>query len=112
MFGLLNGFVFTLNALRNCRFQEILGGVYTLYVSFVMASILHLLFIALDRLLAVLRPIKYKIFSTRKKAYISSAILWILATMVSALAKIMHEFKHKFSERANPKPKLLRNASG
>ena len=30
MFGLLNGFVFTLNALRNCRFQEILGGVYTL----------------------------------------------------------------------------------
>ena len=63
-----------------------------------MASILHLLFIASDRLLAVLRPIKYKIFFTRKKAYISSAILWILATMVSALAKIMHELKHKFSE--------------
>ena len=34
MFGLSNGFVFMLNALWNCRFQEILERVYTLYVFF------------------------------------------------------------------------------
>ena len=98
MFGLSKGFVFMLNALWNCRFQEILEGVYTLYVFFVMTSILHLLFIALERLLVVLRPIKYKIFFTREKACISSAMLWILEIMVSAMVKIMHEFTDISSE--------------
>ena len=50
MFGLSNGFVFIFNALLECRYQDILEGVYILYVFFVMTSILHLLFIALDRL--------------------------------------------------------------
>ena len=67
-------------------------------VFFVMTSILHLLFIALERLLVVLRPIKYKIFFTRKKACISSAMLWILEIMVSAMVKIIHEFTDISSE--------------
>ena len=72
---------------------------YILYmVFFVMTSILHLLFIALERLLVVLRPIKYKIFFTRKKACISSAMLWILEIMVSAMVKIIHEFTDISSE--------------
>ena len=99
MFGLSNGFVFIFNALLECRYQDILEGVYTLYVFFVMTSILHLLFIALDRLLAVLRPIKYKAFSTRKRAYMSLASLWILAILASALLRIIYEFTDKFQER-------------
>ena len=99
MFGLSNGFIFIFNALLECRYQDILEGAYILYVFFVMTSILHLLFIALDRLLAVLRPIKYKVFSTRKRAYISVAILWILAILASGLLRIIYEFTDKFPER-------------
>ena len=74
-------------------------GVYTLYVFFVMTSILHSLLIALERFSVVLRPMKYKIFSTRKKTYISVAILWILAIILSALVKIINEFTYKFREK-------------
>lgn len=67
---------------------------------FVTTSILRLLFMALDRLLAVLRPIKYKVFSTWKRAYISLATLWILTTLATALLKIIYEFTCKFQERS------------
>ena len=99
MFGLSNGIVFMVNALWKCRFKETVEGVYTLYVFFVMTSILHSLLIALERFLAVLIPMKYKIFSTRKKTYISVAILWILAIILSALVKIINEFTYKFQEK-------------
>ena len=85
MFGLSNGFVFILHAVWKCRSQDILEWAYTAYVFFVMASIFHLLFIALERLLAVARPIRYKTFFTRKKAYLFTASLWSLAILISVM---------------------------
>ena len=85
MFGLSNGFVFILHAVWKCRSQDVMEGAYAAYVFFVMTSIFHLLFIGLERLLAVARPIRYKTFFTRKKAYLFTASLWSLAILISVM---------------------------
>ena len=85
MFGLSNGFVFILHAVWKCRSQDVLEGAYTAYVFFVLTSIFHLLFIALERLLAVARPIRYKTFFTREKAYLFTGSVWSLAILISVM---------------------------
>ena len=85
MFGLSNGFVFILHAAWKCISQDVLERAYTAYVFFVMTSIFHLLFIALERLLAVARPIRHKTFFTRKKAYLFTSSLWSSAILISVM---------------------------
>ena len=85
MFGLSNGFVFILHAVWKCRSQDVLEGAYTAYVFFVLTSIFHLLFIALERLLAVARPVRYKTFFTREKAYLFTGSVWSLAILISVM---------------------------
>ena len=46
---------------------------------------------ALDRHLAVFRPIRHRVFSTRKKAYLSSGFSWILPVSISVLLQIINE---------------------
>ena len=91
MLCLSNGFLYVMHALNAYRYDVLLGTVFTLYIFSVLSSVFHILFIALDRLLAVLRPIRHRVFSTRKKAYLSSGFLWILAILISALLQIINE---------------------
>ena len=99
MFGISNVFVsitfiadlYTLTDLRETA--------YTFYVFFVLTSIFHLLFIAVDRLVAVLKPLKHKIYLSRRRFYIFLAILWILAVMVSALLQLLDKFTDTFERK-------------
>ena len=96
MLGLSNGFLFVLYAVNACRYVVLLETAFTLFIFSVLSSIFHILFIALDRLLAVSRPMRHKVFSTRKRAYLSSGFLWILAIVISALLQIVNELTTAF----------------
>ena len=100
MFGLSNVFVSIPYIASICRFQDLVETTYTLYVFFILTSIFHLLFITLDRLIAILKPFKHKTCLSRKRFYMYLAILWILAVMISALLKILDEFTNTFEKDA------------
>ena len=97
MLCLSNGFLYAIHAVNAYRYEVLLETVFTLYIFSVLSSVFHILFIGLDRLLAVLRPIRHKVFSTRKKAYLSSGFLWILAILISALLQIISESTEIFN---------------
>ena len=98
MFGLSNVFVSIPYIASICRFQDLVETTYTLYVFFILTSIFHLLFITLDRLIAILKPFKHRTCLSRKRFYMFLAILWILAVMISALLKILDEFTNTFEK--------------
>ena len=98
MFGLSNVFVSVPYIASICRFQDLVETTYTLYVFFILTSIFHLLFITLDRLIAILKPLKHRTCLSRKRFYMYLAVLWILAVMISALLKILDEFTNTFEK--------------
>ena len=98
MFGLSNVFVSVPYIASICRFQDLVETTYTLYVFFILTSIFHLLFITLDRLSAILKPLKHRTCLSRKRFYMYLAVLWILAVMISALLKILDEFTNTFEK--------------
>ena len=100
MFGLSNAFVSIPYIASICRFQEIVEAAYTLYVFFVLTSIFHLLFITVDRLIAVLKPLKHKTYLSRRRFYIYLAILWILAVLISVLLQIIDSSTNTFKKKA------------
>ena len=100
MFGLSNVFVSIPYIASICRFQEVVEAAYTLYVFFVLTSIFHLLFITVDRLMAVLKPLKHKTYLSRRRFYIYLAILWILAVLISVLLQIIDNFTNTFEKKA------------
>ena len=55
MFGFLNVIVSSIVLSQSCQ-NNLLGRAYVFYVFFVMTSIFHLIFIAVDRLMIVLIP--------------------------------------------------------
>ena len=100
MFGLSNAFVSIPYVASICRFQEIVETAYTLYVFFVLTSIFHLLLITIDRLIAVLKPLKHKTCLSRRRFYKYLAILWILAVLISVLLQIIDSFTNTFEKKA------------
>ena len=98
MFGLSNSFVSTIYIASVCRFEDLLETAYTSYVFFVLSSIFHLLFITVDRLIAVLKPVKHKVYLSRRRVYVSIAVLWIFAVLITALLQILDEFTDTFTQ--------------
>ena len=96
MLSFSNGFLYVLYGTNACKYEVLLETAFTLYIFSVLSSIFHISLIALDRLLAVSRPLKHKVFSTRKKAYLSSGLLWILAILISALLQVINELTDTF----------------
>ena len=99
MFALSNVFVSMFYIASICRFQDVIETAYTLYVFFVLTSIFHLLFITVDRLIAVLQPLKHKTSLSRRRFYIYLAILWILALTISVLLQIIDSFTNAFEKK-------------
>ena len=91
MLGLSNAFVFDLHVVNACKYEVLVETAFTLYIFSVLSSIFHIMSSALDRNLAVFRPIRHRVFSTRKKAYLSSGFLWILPVSISVLLQIINE---------------------
>ena len=99
MFGLSNVFVSIPYIASICRLQDVVETAYTLYVFFVLASIFHLLFITVDRLIAVLQPLKHETSLSSRRFYIYLAILWILAVLISVLLQIIDSFTNTFEKK-------------
>ena len=98
MFALSDVFVSMPYIASICRFQEVIETAHTLYVFFVLTSIFHLLFITVDRLIAVLQPLKHKT-SLSRRFYIYLAILWILVLTISVLLQIIDSFTNAFEKK-------------
>ena len=96
LFGLSNAFASIIYIANICRLKEMVETAYTLYMFFVLTSIFHLLLITADRLLAVLKPLKYRTYISRRRLYVFLAILWILAVTISGLLQILQDFTNTF----------------
>ena len=90
MFGFLNVIVSSIVLSQSCQ-NNLLGRAYVFYVFFVMTSIFHLIFIAVDRLMIVLIPFRYKAIFTTKRLKICIAVLWILALVIGATSYLTYE---------------------
>ena len=97
MFGLSNSFVSALYIASVCRYEDLLETAYTSYVFFFLSSMLHLLFITMDRLIAVLKPVQHKVYLSRRRLYVYIAVLWIFAVLITALLQILDEFTDTFT---------------
>uniref|UniRef100_A0A7M5WZQ5 G-protein coupled receptors family 1 profile domain-containing protein n=1 Tax=Clytia hemisphaerica TaxID=252671 RepID=A0A7M5WZQ5_9CNID len=69
------------------------------YILFVLCSIFHLVFIALDRLWAIVRPIKHNIFMTRKKVYTILSTIWMLGIVVALALHYTNDRGHLFQDQ-------------
>ena len=63
------------------------GGVLNITIAFtfffVLTSIFHLLFIALDTLYAIVKPILHKVHMTKKKNYMILAAIWLVSIAIA-----------------------------
>ena len=96
MFGLSNSFVWALYIARVCRLGDLFETAYTSRVFFVLSSVLHLLFITVGRLIAVLKPVQHTV-SLSRRFYVYIAVLWIFAVLTTALLQILDEFTDTFT---------------
>lgn len=101
MFGISNVVIPVTYLMHGSMFQGLIDGAYTSYLFFVLTSIFHLLFITMDSLFIVLRPLQHKVFLTRKKVYRILGFLWMLAVVLSGLLKILDEYTNIFTQE-NP----------
>ena len=79
MFGLSNVIVSSIYISNSKKYDELLETVYTCYTFFVLTSIFHLIFIAVDRVMIVLKRFQYETIFTEKRLKIGIAVLWITA---------------------------------
>ena len=104
MFGLSNVLVSSIFLSQNCKLS-LLGKAYAFYIFFVMASISHLLFISMDRVMTVLIPFRYQAILTKKRRRTCIAVLWTLPLVIGITSYLIYEL-------TTPKPllKKLRNS--
>ena len=105
MFGLSNVLISSIFLSQNCN-HDLSGSVYAFYVFFVMASIFHLLFIAIDRVMIVLIPIRYQTILTKKRFRICIAVLWVLPLVIGITSYLWYELM-----KPEPLSRRLRNSS-
>ena len=90
MFCLTNVIVSSFFLHQTCS-DYLLETAYVLYVFFIMTSTLHLILIALDRVMIVLIPVSYKSKVTTKRMRIAIAVTWVLALAISATVYLSYE---------------------
>ena len=90
--------------------DDLLKTVYIGNVFFILASIFHLVFTAVDRVMIVLIPFQYETIFTTKRLKIGIAILWILAFGISISTYIYYE--GTVSESKSNSSNIQDNTSG
>ena len=91
MFGLSNVIVSSIVLSQHCG-NNLFGRAYAFHVFFVLTSIFHLIFIAVDRLMIVLIPFQYETIFTTKRLRIGVAVLWILSLAIGVTSYLTYEF--------------------
>ena len=96
MFSLSNVLINIVVLVKECDSEALLEATYALYIFSILSSIFHLMFITIDRVIPVRKPLKHIIFLTREKVEIFLLLLWILAVIISALLLLLDEFTETF----------------
>ena len=91
MFGLSNVIVSSIVLSNLCRFEELSESSYVLYLVFVLASIFHLIFMAIDRVILVVKPLHHKIIFTKKRACVAIATIWTITLIISISLFVRYE---------------------
>ena len=91
MFGLSNVVVSSIYLSNTNSYGELLETAYISYAFFILTSIFHLIYIAVDRVMIVLKPLQYKSIFTSKRQKIGIAILWILAFVIGVTTYTAYE---------------------
>lgn len=109
LFGLSNAIICSIFLSKSWKQEDdLLETVYFAYVFFVFASIFHLVFIAVDRVMIVLIPFQYETIFTRKRLKIGIALLWILAFGISISTYVYYELRTSDSK---PNDSNIRNST-
>ena len=61
----------------------------------------------MDRVTAVLKPLQYKTYVTRKNIYLFLSFLWTIAVAISAILQILDAFTETFEQ--NKSVSLIKN---
>ena len=91
MFGLSNVVVSSIYLSNTNSYGELLETAYISYAFFILTSIFHLIYIAVDRVMIVLKPLQYKSIFTSKRQKIGIAILWIPAFVIGVTTYTAYE---------------------
>ena len=91
MFGLSNVIVSSTYLSNSCKYDSLLDAAYISYAFFVLTSIFHLIFIAVDRVMIVLKPFQYETIFTTKRMKIGIALLWITAFIIGVCTYTVYE---------------------
>ena len=91
MFGLSNVVVSSIYLSNTNSYGELLETAYISYAFFILTSIFHLIYIAVDRVMIVLKPLQYKSIFTSKRQKIGITILWILAFVIGVTTYTAYE---------------------
>ena len=91
MFGLSNVIVSSIYLSNSCKYDGLIETAYVSYAFFVLTSIFHLIFIAVDRVMIVLKPFQYEIIFTTKRLKIGIAVLWIVAFIIGVCTYTVYE---------------------
>ena len=97
MFGFSNVIVSLFHLTRSYKYANLLGIAYTTYVFFLLTSIFHLIFIAVDRAMIVVIPFKYETIFTTKRLKIGIFLLWLLALIIGVSMNVASELKTQVS---------------
>ena len=76
LFGISNVLLASLYISNECHARSLLECSYILYIFFVLTSMLHLTFMSIDRVIAVVKPFKHKFLLNQRRTNIIIAILW------------------------------------
>ena len=91
MYGFSNVIVCSIYISNSNKYDELLDSAYLIHAFFVLTSMFHLIFIAVDRVMIVLKPFQYEIIFTTKRLKIGIALLWIIACIIGVITYTVYE---------------------
>ena len=92
LFSLLNAIIVSIFLFKQWQSElNLLKIMYIAYTFFILASVFHLQFIAVDRVMIVLIPFQYEIIFSRKRQKYVITLLWILAFVISISIYIYYD---------------------
>ena len=91
MYGFSNVIVSSIYISNSNKYDELLDSAYLIHAFFVLTSMFHLIFIAVNRVMIVLKPFQYEIIFTTKRLKIGIALLWIIAFIIGVITYTVYE---------------------
>jgi len=112
LFGVSNIVVSIMYLSNSRRFEDVYETTYSIYLLVVFSSMLHLSWIALERLWVVAKPFQHRIYVTRKNIYILLACTWISTVLVTASLYLTEELTEETNRNTVSPTKISSSVTG